>query len=177
MPHLGNTIQDEGSKLSCSPMADEESKREARAASELKQLQDIIARYESQAFQIRAWLLVLVGALVAGILKNLPPILFLVLCNVMVPVFAFMELITRRPKRRAIERVGSVEEALRGERDYDGPLVQRTLSASPHSKWRFVYAEIRVANFWAFYGALLLISAIVALSIQRFVGWHGRFEQ
>lgn len=93
----------------------------------------------------------------------------------MIPVFAFMELITRGPKRRAIQRVGKVEEALRGERAYDGPLIQVTLSRSLQSRWSFAFSELRIVNFWAFYGALLVIAAIVALSIRSSVGWYGRF--
>ena len=156
-------------------MSDLNQKREALALEEMKQLQTIIARCESEAFQIRGWLLVLIGALVAAILKNLPPMLFLLLSVVMIPVFASMELVTRGPKRRAIQRVGKVEEALRGERAYDGPVIQATLSRSVHGRWSFAFSELRIVNFWAFYGALLVIATIVALSISGSVGWHGRF--
>jgi hypothetical protein len=157
-------------------MSDPDVKREDLALEELRQLQAIIARYEGLGFQIRGWLLVLVGALVAAILKNLPPALFLLLNAFVVPVFALMELVTRGPKRRAIQRVGEVEGALRGEQVYDGPLIHATLSGSLHNRWTFAFAELRVINFWAFYGALLLVAVVVALSIGSSVGWSGRFD-
>jgi hypothetical protein len=156
-------------------MNNTEIKREALALEELRQLQGIIARYESQIFQIRGWLLVLVGALVAAILKNLPPALFFVLNVVIIPVFAFMELLTRGPKRRAIQRAGEVEETLRGERDYDGPLIHLTLSRSLHSRRDFIFSELRITSFWAFYGLLLGVALIVTMSISGSVRWPARF--
>jgi hypothetical protein len=142
-----------------------------RAMEEWNQLQIIIGRHEGLEFQIRGWLLLLLVALVAALFddaRQLSPTVFLVVGVLVIAAFGFMELMIRVPKREAIDRVGKVETALRGEQSYDGPAICRTLSRGPGtSAWsRTAISEIQILWFWTFYLPLLAVVGIIAGSAR-----------
>ncbi|MDM0105009.1 hypothetical protein QTH97_08695 [Variovorax sp. J22R24] len=140
------------------------------AIEEFKQLQTIIGRHEGQEYQVRGWLLVLLGGLVAALFSGDNSRLFvwafLAVGCVLILAFFFMELMIRVPKRESIDRVASIERALRGEIAYDGPLICETLSGGPGTNpWRSIArAEVKVLGVWSFYIPVLAIVLIIATS-------------
>jgi hypothetical protein len=135
---------------------------------EWKQLQTIIGRYDTLEFQHRGWLLVLVGALIAALYADkgrLSGGLFAVVAGTVWALFLWMELVSRLTKRKALWRVRAVETCLRGEAPYDGPRLSLSLSfPAAVPEWRMMLREVRIALVWAFYGGLLAIILIFALT-------------
>jgi|HubBroStandDraft_5_1064220.scaffolds.fasta_scaffold70597_2 hypothetical protein len=138
-----------------------------RAMEEWKQLQTIIGRLEGLEFQVRSWLLVLLGALIAVLFKEGPKLtgpVFLFAGLSIIVAFGYMELHFRVSKRAAINRVDRVESALRDEEPYDGPGIFRGLSErGPRSDLVTMKAEITVAHVWSFYIPLVLVVLILTL--------------
>jgi hypothetical protein len=137
---------------------------------EWKQLQAIIGRLEGLEFQIRGWLLVLLGALIAAVLSDnsrLTPHVFLAIGLVVVSMFCFMELTTRMPKRRAIHRSRTVEQALQGDIEYKGPAIVASLSDFPGTRRvRMLVREFLIVNLLAFYVPLWILVAIIARYVR-----------
>jgi hypothetical protein len=140
-----------------------------RALEEWKQLQTIIGRLEGLEFQIRGWLLVLLGALIAALLSEksrLTPHVFLIIGLTIVSIFCFMELTTRMPKRRAIHRARTVEQALQGNAEYNGPAIVANLSGDPSKRFKLLAREFLITNFLAFYVPLWILVAIIARYVR-----------
>jgi hypothetical protein len=96
-----------------------------------RSLQAIITRIEQQEFQIRGWLLLILSALLAAVYSEkikLNRAAFGSVSALLTVFFAFAELVVRVPKRKAIWRVDDVEEALRGEKPYDGPRITASIA-------------------------------------------------
>ena len=138
------------------------------AIEELRQLQSVINRMEQLEFQVRAWLLALLGAMVAARLTNpnrLTGMQFLILGVMLSFVFLLMELVVRIPKRKAIKRVWRVEGALRGDCVYDGPRISISLSAGWQNRAVFslMFQELRILPVYGFYIPVVAILVIVSL--------------
>jgi len=143
-----------------------EQRVDERAMEEWRQLQDIVSRLEGSEYHVRGWLLVLLGALVAALFSErtrLTGLLFGGVGAVIVALFCWMELVVRVPKRRAIRRADLVEASLRGEREYDGPLLGRSLTRHGGGpSWEIMRDELRIRQFWGFYVAVLFVVAVFA---------------
>jgi len=144
---------------------------DARAMEEWKQLQSIIGRLETLEFQVRGWLLVLLGGLVAALLngnKLKPPIFALVSIPAL---FAFcgMELVFRRSKRAAIRRGEDRREPASRQHELRWPADLRR-----NDRWRrlalwnlrYLWKEARMVQVWSFYSASLLILRVSLLLVR-----------
>ena len=144
---------------------------DTRAMEEWKLLSAVIARYESFEFQLRGWLLVILGGLIAALYaerSRLPWLRFAEIGSIVTIVFLWMELTLRRTKRKAIFRSRAVESALRGEVEYDGPAITQHLTGSPPiSRFQLILMEVRVSSVWVFYLGLLVIILIFAISARH----------
>jgi hypothetical protein len=136
-----------------------------RAMEEWRQLQGIVSRLVGSEYHIRGWLLVLLGALVAALFSErtrLTGLLFGGVGAVIVALFCWMELVVRVPKRRAIRRAELVEASLRGEREYDGPLLSRSMTRHGGASWEIMRDEVGIRQFWGFYVAVLFVVVVFA---------------
>lgn len=98
---------------------------------ELTELQLVISRHEDHAFKVRGFLYAIIGALTTALFLEHPLLTrsaYGRVCAVAVFVFMAMELLHRCYAGRAIDRVRSVESALRGEVAYDGPKIGEALN-------------------------------------------------
>ena len=79
--------------------------------------------------------------------------------------FAFAELVVRVAKRKAIWRVDEVEEALRGEKPYDGPKITASLATFWDQKTltELMRYEARIITVWGFYVPIWLIVLLLAM--------------
>jgi hypothetical protein len=138
------------------------------AVEEWKQLQTIIGRFDTLEFQIRGWLLVLLGILVTTLFTEKAQFhsgAFCIIGIFIVVAFCSMELMTRRPKRIAINRAHDVEDAIRQNEQFDSPRIADSISEGPKSTIRDLVAEFTIAHVWAFY--LLLFFLILVVSMIR----------
>ncbi|RSL18621.1 hypothetical protein EDE15_4211 [Edaphobacter aggregans] len=138
------------------------------AVEEWKQLQTIIGRFDTLEFQIRGWLLVLLGVLLTALFSEkaqLKPSAFGLIGMFAVAAFCSMELTTRRPKRIAIIRAYDVEKAIRQNAQFDSPRIAYSFSNSPKATIWDILAEFKIAHVWTFY--VLLFSIILAIWLIR----------
>ncbi|SAL32911.1 hypothetical protein [Caballeronia humi] len=129
---IGSRLFRDRNRTINAPDTQSASKSDERAMEEWRQLQAIIGRYDGFDFSIRGWLLVLVGAAMTAHFSKGSPIstgLFVLLALTAIIALLMSELSIRVVKRRAINRVFVIEEALRKEADYDGPRISLTLSS------------------------------------------------
>jgi hypothetical protein len=142
------------------------------AMEELKLLSAIIARYESFEFQLRGWLLLILGALIAALFAekgHISGTLFGIIASLAVVIFLWMELIMRLTKRKAIWRFGVVEAALRDGSSYDGPAITRHLSKPPKGSsesYQMMRQEIKISLVWGFYLGLFIIILTLAITAR-----------
>ena len=140
---------------------------DARAMEEMRILQGVIKRAEQQEFQVRGWLLVMLSALLAALYSEkskLNGIMFGGVSGQLTLFFANAELITRIVKRKAIRRVARVEAALRGDGQYDGPMIAKSLSGEWGMKTllRLMWHEALIITVWGFYLPIWLIVLALA---------------
>ena len=139
------------------------------AMEEWKQLQTIIGRFDTLEFQIRGWLLVLLGGLITALYSektNLQPFAFFVIALFAIGAFCLMELTTRRPKRIAITRAYDVEQSIRSNGPYDSPGIAYNISEGAKSTiWNFL-GEFKIATIWPFY-ILLFLFVVLMWLIRR----------
>jgi len=126
------------------------------AIEEWKLLSATIARLEDVEYKMRSWLLALITGLAVALYSeniDLPVVGFMIIGILLVIVFAWMDLIHRMPKRKAIERSKEVEESLRkGGPAYSGPLMCVKLTARRTGKreelkrmfWNTPYVQILI---------------------------------
>jgi len=135
------------------------------AIEELRQLQTVIGRMDQLEFQVRAWLLALLGALVAAKFSHSPrlsSVHFLLVGSSLTLTFVLMELVVRIPKRKAINRAFVVEEMLRSYQSYDGPKI--SLSLSTHwGKREILRLMIKEAIIWPVLGFYVPVVAILII--------------
>lgn len=143
----------------------------AVAIEEWKQLQEVIGRLEGLEFQVRGWLLALLGALAAALLSShLKSLLFIVTSVLVIVTFCLMELLFRGAKRAAIDRGLVIEEYMQspGQKSYNGPRIGHSLSIE--RTWRddvtSIKSELVVTQVWSFYAALLVV--VLALSLAGY---------
>ena len=138
-----------------------------RALEEWKQLEEIIGRVETREVHTRGWMLVLLGAQVAALFSEktrLPSPVFATAGISVVLLFAWIELVLRTPKRRAIARARQVEASLRDPTiPYDGPLLTESFTGpNKEPSWQLMFREVRTNAFWAFYLAAAILVAVFA---------------
>lgn len=134
------------------------------AVEEWKQLQAIIGRYDTLEFQIRGWLLVLLGILLTTLFSDkaqLKPAAFGAIGIFAVLAFCSMELTTRRPKRIVINRANDVERAIRRNEQFDSPRIADSISSSSNGTILDMVAEFKIAHVWTFYLLLFLLVSVV----------------
>jgi hypothetical protein len=136
------------------------------AMEEIRILQEIIGRNEGFAFQVRGWLLALLGAFVAVLFSDksqLTPIIFVAIGWSLAFLLSMVEASIRITIRQSICRVGLIEEQLRKSSAYDGPSISRTLSENddPDLSLSSYLNEARVMGFRTFYLALLLAVCVM----------------
>ena len=134
---------------------------------EIERLQDIIARHEEHTFKIRGWLYTVLGALTVSLYTTaigLEPLPFAELAGLTILLFFVWELVQRGPKRNAIERVRAIEEMIRTDKTYDGPLIADTFI---HSKYDPT-AEAKISLMWLPYFVAVL--AVAALALAKVAG-------
>jgi hypothetical protein len=139
------------------------------AVEEWKQLQAIIGRFDTLEFQIRGWLLVLLGVLITALFSEkaqLQPSAFFVIGIFATAAFCSMELMTRRPKRIAINRAAEVEESIRLNGRFDSPRIADIISNGPKSTIWDMVAEFRIGHVWTFY-LLLFLFVLLMWLIRR----------
>lgn len=140
------------------------------AMEEWKQLQTIIGRLQGLEYMIRGWLLALIGGLITALLTHsLNPVIFLVIAILAIAAFCFMELATRAPKRRAIDRCRKVEESLRGGNKYVGPSITASLSDCPRKRFKAALTELQNATVIGFYVPVAAVVLIVASGDYRYL--------
>lgn len=137
------------------------------ALEELKILEEKITRHANLAFQTRSWLFALITALVVGLLDekaNLNGIRFLLIAFVLTLTFLWMELIQRIPQKQSMVRVSEIEKALRGETDYDGPKISKSLSMGGS-----------FSHYWKVFSPPILIpyfSIIIIITFLAIIFWR-----
>jgi hypothetical protein len=140
-------------------------KPDKRAMEEWKQLEQITGRYETQEYQVRGWLFVLLSVLGAALLAERSKIsgpVFGVVGGCLVWVSCSMELVIRIPKRKAFKRVAEIEKALRGEVPYDGPRMSLALGTSEPIGPQML-AQFLKLRVWSFYATVFVIVILIGI--------------
>ena len=104
---------------------------EAIALEELKLVQAIINNQEQIRLKIMGWGVAATIAISVAYLSekiDLLPNSYLTLSVIIIGIFLWLDTVHRVAVDRAIERSGEVEESLRGERAYDGPIIGKSVS-------------------------------------------------
>ena len=104
---------------------------EAIALEELKLVQAIINNQEQIRLKIMGWGVAATIAISVAYLSeriDLPPNSYLTLSVIIIGIFLWLDTVHRVAVDRAIERSGEIEESLRGERAYDGPIIGKSIS-------------------------------------------------
>ena len=129
---------------------------------EWKLCQAVISQLEGAIYRRQGWFFALITALVVALLKDNPLLTrshFTVLSLGFVGVFYMAEIIQRVPHYRAICRSHAIETCLRGEGDYDGPILSKTLGEG--QSWRDFFAFFYRIRIWAPYVAIIAVILIV----------------
>ncbi len=130
------------------------------ATEEWKILQGKITEWGKQMFVIRGWLItILSGLTVALFTTKVAPHTYYVVGLVLILILMMCELIEAAWQRKAILRAARIEESLRGEKPYDGPLIGESLSAS--ASFADYFSELRKHLISGFYLGLIGLVTIV----------------
>jgi hypothetical protein len=142
-----------------------------RAIEEWRQLRTVINNGIEQQFKVRYWLLILLTALLAAVYAdkmNLGAGVFVIVSLLLTICLAFVELVVREFKRRAIDRCRAVEASLRypAKAEYDGPQIEESLGACWDLKATIpqLLQEAKFFTFWTFYVAIWLVVLLLAIA-------------
>ena len=105
--------------------------KENMALEELKIFQKTISDHEDVFLKIRGWSITLVSAISVGYLSDRISISYFeyVFLSLMIVVFfSWSEAIHRVAQTRAKNRSGEIEQAIRGEIEYNGPSIRATFT-------------------------------------------------
>lgn len=137
------------------------------AVEELKLIQGIIGRQEEVRLRLRSWGITLIAAASVAQLSGeleLSASRYLFVSLSVIGLFWFLEAVHRRAEERAILRSAQIESALRGEEQYRGPLIRRSLKQP--ADWRKRRSEIitqakhsRVAAIYICLAAIVMVGA------------------
>ena len=100
------------------------------AKEELKILSSIIGRIENAMYQKQSWLFALITGLTLAVLKDNPLISkqqFVIISMAITVVFYIADIVQRVPLYRAILRSQKVEEKLKDNKNFDSPLISKSL--------------------------------------------------
>jgi hypothetical protein len=100
------------------------------AIEELKILSSIIGRLENGMYQKQGWLFALITGLALALLKDSPLICkqqFATISIAITIVFYIADIVQRVPLYRAVLRSEKVEERLRDNKNFDSPLISKSL--------------------------------------------------
>lgn len=99
------------------------------AIEELKLLQAFIGKSDDISLKIKGWSITLSTAYIIALATGKLTNGHLTLLALLVPLlFLWLDVVFRVAQNRAIRRSSCIEEAIRGEREYDGPRIAKTLS-------------------------------------------------
>jgi hypothetical protein len=132
------------------------------AIEELKILQTIIHNQDIIFSRIRGWCVVVVGGISIGLLSDkiqIPNAPYLAISTLIVFTFTWTEAIHRVAQKRAMTRSGDVESFLRGEREYDGPLIRNSLNKT--NRFKDQIGTFSNRRFIGFYFAILFIPVFI----------------
>ena len=134
------------------------------ALSELKMVQDIIHNQEQMRLKVVGWCIAAVtGISIAFVSKTLvvPTKYYLALSLAITCIFLWLDTVHRVAVDRAIARSGDIEGFLRGEHEYDGPKIGKSISVA--SGARYQAESLKNVRVYGPYLALSLIVVAVAV--------------
>lgn len=141
--------------------------KRAGAVEELKILSSIIGRIENAIYQKQGWLFTLITGLTLALIKEKPlidKIQFAAISIFITIIFFIADLVQRVPVSRAIQRSRKVETSLRENKDFDSPLISKSLSDGNNAKDFFKNA-IRIRVYALYLGIILAIAIIYFIAL------------